>query len=624
MPAEFHFLRPLWLLAIPVALALIVWLARRRLDAGSWSALIDERLRPWVLDDRGGAGRSRAGVWLAGAIAVLASVALAGPAWERQKQTLYRGGDSLVVALDLSRSMDAADVVPSRLERARLKLRDLLERRQDGQTALVVYTAHAFTVTPLTDDVDTIAALIGSLGTDIMPSRGSLPARALEKARELLRQAGASRGHVLLITDGAAGEPLSAAAELRADGYRVSVLGVGTEEGGPVPKADGGFVTDATGRMVLPALDEAMLQEIAVAGGGVYRRLTVDDSDLRAVLAAMGPGARGEAAGDGEEYETELWHDTGPWLALALLPLAALAFRRGWMLALLVVVAFPLPQPAQAAGWQDLWLNRDQQGMRALEAGEAEAAAGLFEDPAWRATARYRAGDYAASAEAFAALDTVDAHYNRGNALARQGEYEAAIRAYEQALAAEPEHEDARYNRDLLRRLQQESEGGGEGQSGGGREGQEDQQGEPGDQSGEGEQQQAERGEDAGGAEEDGTERAEQGAQDSRQAAADGESSPSSAEEQQAIEELREEMRRAAEAAQPDEEREGEARQVAPMSAAERSQQEQTQAMEQWLRRVPNDPGGLLRRKFRDQYQRQGRDQDGNPLWTDEQEVQPW
>ena len=623
MPAEFHFLRPLWLLAIPVALALVYWLAIRRRDAGSWRAVIDERLRPYVLDDRGGGAQSRAPFWLAAGIVVLASVALAGPAWERQKQELYRGGDALVVALDLSRSMDAADVSPSRLARARLKLLDLLEHRQEGQTALVVYSAHAFTVTPLTDDVDTIAALVGSLGTDIMPSRGSLPGRALAKARELLEQAGAGRGHVLLIGDGAAGDAVTAAAELRDAGYRVSVLGVGTAEGGPLPKPGGGFVTDASGRMVLPALEEALLQEIAIAGGGVYRRLSVDDSDLGAVLAAMGPGAPGSRSGEGREFFTELWHDRGPWLVLALLPLAALAFRRGWLLAV-VVLAMPLPQPAQAAGWQDLWLTPDQQAARALEQGRAGEAAELFEDPAWEAAARYRAGDYAASAETFARLDTPDAAYNRGNALARQGEYEAAIAAYEAALAAEPEHEDARHNLELLRRLrqQQQQSSGGEGESGEG-EGQQQQPGQ--DQQDPG--QSAQQSEQADGAQQQGEPGSEQDTGGSRQAEADGQSSPADAEERQAIEELREEMRRAAEAeedANGGEDGDERRRRLAAASAEERSAREQTQAMEQWLRRVPNDPGGLLRRKFRDQYQRQGRDQDGNPLWTDEQEVQPW
>ncbi len=609
MPAEFHLLRPAWLLVLPPAAALIWWAMRRRLRAGSWRSVIDERLLAFVLDDRAAGGRSRLPLAIALAAVTLACLALAGPTWERQKQQLYRGGDSLVIALDLSRSMDAADVAPSRLERAKLKLMDLLERRRDGQTALVVYSSHAFTVTPLTDDVDTIGALVGSLSTDIMPSRGSVPASALAKAKDLLEQAGASRGRVLLITDGAGGEAASVAAELRRAGYTTSVIGVGTSEGGPVPQAGGGFVTDAAGRMVLPGLEEGLLKDIAAAGGGIYRRLAIDDSDIAAVVAAMGRGSA-DPARSGEDYFTDLWHDQGPWLVLALLPLAALAFRRGWVMVLLVL-ALPAPETAVAAGWRDLWATPDQQGAAAYEAGRHGEAAELFRDPAWQAAARYRAGDYSASADLLADVDGADAAYNRGNALARQGDYEAAIAAYEEALAADPDNEDARYNRDLLRQLQNQQQSGGEGQPQQGESsenGEQQQGGESGEQqSSEGEQEQQSAGAESGETEESGTE-------------SQAQSTP--ADEQATIDELREEMRKQAEREPGDEGQEAPP-QYAELSPEERSRQEQAQAMEQWLRRVPNDPGGLLRRKFMDQYRRQGRDQDGNRLWTDEP-VEPW
>ena len=124
---------------------------------------------------------------------VLAVVALAGPAWERLPVPAFRSEEALVVAFDLSRSMDATDVEPSRLARARLKLLDLLEWRTAGQTALVVFSTHAFTVTPLTTDTRTIAALAGAVNTDIMPTQGSSLSSGLEKAATLLRQTGLKR-----------------------------------------------------------------------------------------------------------------------------------------------------------------------------------------------------------------------------------------------------------------------------------------------------------------------------------------------------------------------------------------------------------------------------------------------
>ncbi|MEX1266721.1 MAG: VWA domain-containing protein, partial [Woeseia sp.] len=156
MPADFHFLRPEWLLALPLVIAVTWLLARRLLAPGSWQGVVDPALVPYVLA-RSAAPEGAWRWWLMLLAGVLAVTALAGPSWERIEQPVYRSEQSLVVALDLSRSMDAQDLSPSRLTRARLKILDILERRRSGQTALVVYSANAFTVTPLTTDGDTVA-----------------------------------------------------------------------------------------------------------------------------------------------------------------------------------------------------------------------------------------------------------------------------------------------------------------------------------------------------------------------------------------------------------------------------------------------------------------------------------
>ena len=191
MPADFHWLRPEWLLAVPLVVMVAILLGRRRLGAGNWEQVIDRALMPFVLSRAQGSGVTHRW-WLLAVGGVLAAVALAGPAWERIEQPVFRAEQALVIAVDLSRSMDAQDIVPSRLARARLKILDILERRKSGQTALLVYSANAFTVTPLTTDTDTVAALVNSLSTDIMPSRGSYPIVAMEKGRQLLDQAGAA------------------------------------------------------------------------------------------------------------------------------------------------------------------------------------------------------------------------------------------------------------------------------------------------------------------------------------------------------------------------------------------------------------------------------------------------
>jgi len=607
VPAEFHFLRPDWLWAIPLVVAVTVLLARRRLAPGSWQSVIDPRLVPHILST----GQIKSLTyrwWLILIGGTLAALALAGPSWDRVEQPVFRSEQAIVIALDLSRSMDAQDLVPSRLTRARLKILDILQHRSSGQTALVVYSSNAFTVTPLTTDADTVAALVNSLTTDIMPSRGSYPLAAINKGRQLLEQAGVGLGEVLLITDGGSSPAAERAAEeMRAAGYGLSVLAVGTTDGAPIPRAGGGFVTNRSGNIAVPKLEASGLQRLAAAGGGRYAVMTADNSDIDRLLsgdAGAGPGSESD-----ESLATDQWQEEGPWLLLLLVPIAALAFRKGLVLCLLVFL-LPIAEPAHAFTWEDLWLTKDQQAQRLLDDGSPADAAQLFEDQRWRAVANYRAGDYGTSAAGFDDLEDTASVYNKGTALAKMGEFQAAIDVYDELLEVAPGHEDAQYNRDLLQDMleqQQDSQAGEQGnqensaEAGGGAqqsEGQSEsdqagQEGATGDPGSEGQQGESSVRDEEGASQED-------------------------------LEAMQQELERAAQQAM---QQSAEAQEEQGISEAEaeamRRAQEQQQAMEQWLRRIPNDPGGLLRRKFRYQYQRQGRDQDGNNLWPDD-EAQPW
>lgn len=596
--ADFHFLRPLWLLALPL-LAVLLWrLHRRRLQHGDWAAVCDPWLLPHVVIARPGASRRFGLAWL-GPAGTLALLALAGPAWEREPATAFRNEQALVIALDLSLSMDATDIKPSRLERARFKIADLLQARKDGQTALVVYAGDAFTVTPLTDDGETIRAQLGALSTAIMPAQGNRAELALQQAEKLLRQAGLRSGHMLLISDGVEGDAAQkAASHALGQGYSVSALGVGTAQGAPVVMPGGGFYKDSSGGIVLPKLDSAALQAVATAGGGRYLPVANDDSDVRTFTRTfdqrLAQGAEGPS-----QTRLELWIDRGPWLLLPLLPTAALAFRRGLLAAAWLALLLPWPKDAAALDWNDLWQTPDQQGQRAMQLQNHGEAAERFQDPAWKGAAYYRAGQYDKAAEALAGLDDAEAQYNRGNALAHGGKYQDAIAAYQQALRKNPQHADARHNKEEVEKQlqrQKQDDKNSKGSQGQDQSNSAPDQQKPGDK-GDGQDQQPP------SPPRDGNEQAgekpphDQAPSKPKDQERQGPKQPE--QEQQAGKENKPDQR------------------PAQAAAEDRQKPDETrQANEAWLKRIPDDPGGLLKRKFQYQYRQRRR--------APAKEAEPW
>ncbi len=452
----FHFLQPWWLLAL-AGLPLAWWLALRHgVASAALSRLVDPALLPHLL--RGEPARHRLAPWAAAGAWMLATLALAGPTWSRVPQPLYADRATQIVALSLSSHMRARDVVPSRLDRARFKVRDLLAANRDGLNALLAYAGEAFVVAPLTSDAASLDDLLAALAPDTMPVDGNNAAAAIERAVSLTRGAGAGDASLVLLTDQADAAALRAARDARSAGVRVSVLGIGTPRGGPMPQADGELAHDESGNILLAPRDDAALQALAAAGGGRYVPMSNDRADidaLRAELHLSSANAQPGRSGDA-------WVDRGPWLLLPLLLLVAMAFRRSWLFVLALVLLPILPGPAQAGTWADLWQRPDQQAAAALRRGDARQAQALARDPAWRGAAAYRAGDYAAAAQALQHVPGATAAYNRGNALARAGQFDAAIASYDRALQLDPKLADAKANRqavqDWLRRAKPDAQ----------------------------------------------------------------------------------------------------------------------------------------------------------------------
>ena len=562
---DFHFLRPEWFYAIIPAVLLFALLKYRQGNASNWDKAIDPELLTHLLETPSGTV-SKSPFSLILIAWLFATFALAGPVWEKKPQQLYEREDALVIIFDLTRSMYATDVKPNRLVRARRKLIDLLGMREEGVTALVVFAGDAHTVSPLTDDINTIIAMIPALTPQIMPARGSELAPAITRAMELFHNAGVARGRILIITDEI--RDLAAAQAIARNSrysFPVSVLSVGTADGAPIPlENNAGYLKDDTGNLVIPRVDSQSLQDFADLAGGRFSAMTLADEDL-AYLLADDPLLQSDTFRQ-LERNFDIWFEQGPWLLLLLLPLASLAFRRGWIWGFALLLMLP-PAPAMAGFWDDLWQTRDQQAMAALHKGEAKEAAQLFENTGWKGSAFYKGENFADAGNQFASINNADARYNLGNSLAKQGRFEESIEAYTQSLSIQPGHEDATFNRQLIEELLSQQQQ------------QQQQQNNDDEQSQSPDQEQAD--------------------PQSRNEQDEGEDDPQASNER---DEQQQGEKDDPSQEQP-EEQDGETQNQQVAQEDARLDAEEQRALQQWLRRVPDDPGGLLRRKFEQQYE---------------------
>ena len=443
-----HWFRPEWLLLLPLLCWLLWKLWHRQKRAGRWQMILPVAFHRVLLS--GGSGRNSKLPWIALGLAwLLALLALLGPSWERVEQSTQKPADPLVVMLQLTPEMLATDKNPNRLEQARRKLYDLLQSRSDAQTAVIVYAGSAHTLVPLSDDLSTSRNLLEALKPSIMPQPGHRADLAVAKALKLLDQGALGQGRLLLITSSLSEQEREGISQvLKGHTPQLLMLGIGSREGAPVVDENGQFLKDDQGAILMPRLDSAALRAFALEVDGRYRQARLDDNDLRGLGLLDGPR---QLRNNGQTLQLDTWADQGYWLLLPLLLLAACAGRRGWLLCLPLLLM--LPQPGYAMSFTDLWLRPDQQGQRLLEQKKPLQAVEHFEDAQWQGVALYQAGDYAAAAQRFAESNTASAHYNRGNALAKGGQLEAAIDAYEQALELQPDLQVAAQNKALIEKV---------------------------------------------------------------------------------------------------------------------------------------------------------------------------
>ena len=604
MFGQLHFLRPelLWLV-LPALL--VIWTAWQRLTHESgWQKIIDPRLITHLLD-QAPTTLAKWPVYVLTAALALAIVALAGPAWEKLPQPVEQSEDALLIVLDLSLSMRAGDIKPARIIRAQHKIKDILQRRNEGLTALVAYAGDAHTVVPFTDDAATISAMLPALTPEIMPKLGSRPDLAVQLGQQLLRDAGLRHARLLLVSDGITERDVERISAELGNKLKLSILAVGTRAGGPIPLPQGGFLQDQSNEIVVPQLTADNFKQLSKRNNGRYSELQIGPQDIEELLAS---DFEHRSETRETEREFDVWRDAGASLVLLLLPIALLAFRRGWLLSVALLVLIQVPQPSAALEWDDLWSNKNQRGSAALAEGEAERAAALFKDPDWKASAKYKAGDYAAAAELFANSNK----YNQANALARAGKLQEAADLYSQTLEQQPNNEDAAFNKklveELLKQQQEQEQNQQQNKDNEDKNQQQQQNADQQDQQGQSEQSQDQKSADS------------EQQQDSSQQQSEAEQKKQEDEQQQAQNGDSEAQKEQEQQAEGEQEEPADSQQAeAESSPQQESETEQQQALQQWLRKVPDDPGGLLRNKFRYQYEQNRKRQE----YYDESS-QPW
>ncbi|VAW51372.1 Aerotolerance protein BatB / Aerotolerance protein BatC [hydrothermal vent metagenome] len=685
-----HFIRSDWFYAFIPLIIFLFLLYKITLNNKNWSGVVDPQLIPFVLSKTIAKQRRYPLllIFIAGSLCI---TALAGPVYKKLAQPVYREQSSLVVLLDLSQSMNASDIKPSRLSRAKLKLLDLLKTRKTGQTALIVYAADAFVVTPLTDDNATIANMVPSLETDMMPAQGSNLASALAKTFSLLTQAGVVSGNILVITDDIHQRDKKAIKKVFSQGHRLSIFGIGTIEGAPIPLG-GAFLKNSSGAIVIPKLQPTKLQRDALNGGGLYVSLQTDDSDIDKLAALFQSSnlskdrSNNISAESQTDMQADIWQEEGHWLLLPLIFFAAFWARKGWLAGLLIFIfsvttAVPQQAYAETSTSQDnnadenfslnnfdtknLWSSSDQKAMKAFNNGNVKKAAENFTQKEWKASAFYRDGNYEAAAKILKGTETSDGFYNKGNALAKLGKYEDAINAYEKSLEIDEDNDDAKHNIELVKQALKEQKKENQSQDND-KDQQDDQSDDSQQNDSENKQQDGEQNSDQSndpssdpsndenqkqnseqensqssneqssenssdessnendneqqsGSESKSKEQQEKEQEQLKQRDAQQEAEQQKQEDQQYQQDQKKKEQRQEEQKNAEKEVEHKNSNEKPMDVEvnpmEASITEEEKATEQWLKRIPDDPGGLLRRKFYYQYKQVPNQADSAEPW---------
>ncbi|AXI44733.1 VWA domain-containing protein [Sulfitobacter sp. SK012] len=419
----FHLIRPLWLILLPVV-GVIWWSIRRRANVEPFA---NDGLAPHLRDAMLlGAKSARRLQPIDGVAAILVVTILgaSGPTWSRVPDPFLAQTAPVVIVLEVSTSMEATDIMPSRLERAKQKIRDLLELRAGARTALVAYSGTAHRVVPLTEDAQVMLPYLEGLSPEIMPEDGSNATAALEIATDILA-AQEAPGGVLFVLDGFETSDLPSLSQV--EGTSVAFLAM---------------LPEGTRDQGLDQISDAPV---------VYA--TPEGNDVRQIDRSLNTAFRRAMLED----ESQQWNDRAWWFAWPAAFLTLLWFRRGWTmqwgLALAVFICVGAPMPLRADGLKDYFLTPDQQGRLAYDRKDFDRASELFIDPLWQGYALFKNGSYEKAAEVLGRVDTAEAEFIRALAFIRNRNYRDGVRSFEAVVERDPSFPGAAENLEVAREI---------------------------------------------------------------------------------------------------------------------------------------------------------------------------
>ncbi|MEZ9613632.1 VWA domain-containing protein, partial [Vibrio sp. 10N.286.45.C10] len=446
--SNFTFIYPYWFLALAV-LPAIWWLSKRQSKQGLLASHIARYLAPESNKPSKNLSTYFGVWWLVGVIA------LAGPSFEKNEQPSFEKTQARVVIMDMSMSMYATDIKPNRLTQARYKALDLLSLWKEGLTGMVAYAGDAYTISPLTSDINTIKNLVPNLSPDIMPFQGGNAASAVKLAIEMMTHAHIYQGDLVLIADDIDGqEKKDIDSLLSGSNWTLSVLAVGTESGAPISLPTGSMLQTDSGQTVVAKTNVDNMRDLTRRSGGTFTELQLDNSDVEHIASYLDRVATtSEVTKTNNSLNTRV--NNGFWLLPFLLLPALGLFRKGviWC-GLAVFVSFSQPNTAFANPWK----TDDQVGYQLYQDEDFQQAAEQFEQQEWKGIAQYKAGDFEAAEQTLQGLSGEDARYNLANAQAKQGKYDQAIKEYQRILESNPEHAYAKKNLEIVEQARKQQQ----------------------------------------------------------------------------------------------------------------------------------------------------------------------